>query len=162
LVVARLWNDGQRTERVLVSYSTRPLRKPAAPVVTRLRLPAPGAGDPWYALQNLKAAVRILATHPDSLRGRLCKALFHLAPVTARDFPESLRPEFEALRRDTTKNPSRMQRVVRGARFVEERSGTIAATVPYMRTKTLIRIAERLHDLCSRLSHELVNPVDDS
>jgi hypothetical protein len=102
LVVARIRNDGQRTERVLVSHSTRPRHKPAAPVVTLLRLPAPGAGDPWYALQNLKAAVRILATHPDSLRGRLCKALLHLAPVTARDLPESLRPEFESLRRDTT------------------------------------------------------------
>ena len=134
--------------------SQRSRHRAGSPVVVALRLPAPGAGDPSYALDKLEKAVRILATQPASLRERLCAALYSLSTVSARDIPEALRPEFEAIRRQATKNPPRMQRSVRNGRVVEESTGAIAATVGYMRIKTLTRLAERIYDLTDRLRDE--------
>lgn len=139
------------SRKSLVRSPAKPPLRSRAPVVMGLKLPAPGDGDPNYALQKLDDCVRILVTHPGPLRLRLREALYPLAIVTARDLPESLRPEFEDIRRRTNKNPSRPQKVIRGGRLADVESGTIDATVPFMRTDALVGIAERLLDLSERL-----------
>ena len=139
--------------------SARPSPDPQTPTVIGLKLPAPGRGDPTYALEKFDDCMRILATHAGPLRVRLREALYPLAVVSARDLPESLRPEFEDIWRQTNKNPSRPQQFVRGGPPADGESGTIDATVHFMRTKTLVRMAERLHDLAERLDALIRHPT---
>ena len=103
-------------------------------------------GDPGYALQKLELAILDLATGPGDIRSRL-KSVYkeHLHIINENDFPDSLKPEWNAIKKALTKKgPLRDE-------DGEVITGSIDRTLHRMWNKTASKIANNMLVLRDRL-----------
>ncbi len=107
--------------------------------------------DYHYTLSVLSKAVNALAVGRENLKGRLQSAMISLTPIHGGDFPPNLRSRFEALVRQCNKNPSKLVQVIYDGRVTTGPSGTLAATIPYMRWERAEAIAQEIVSLESEL-----------
>lgn len=120
-----------------------------------MRYQKPGVGDPYYALKTLEAAVHKLAVSPEDLRSRIGEAYIIFSPVTVYDLPEHLQADFAWIRHELTKNAPKIMPVIRDGHVVTESTGSLGATVPYIRKETLVRIASKIWQLTDQLREHL-------
>lgn len=113
------------------------------------------SGDPSYAQDTLEFAIYLLAIGKGDIKERLISAFTHLAPVTRADFPPELQKDFDWIVHSLTKNETKYERRLRDGEFVQESTGTLLATVRYMRHAKAIEIAKRMYELNERLKESL-------
>ena len=103
-------------------------------------------GDAGYALQKLELAILDLATGPGDIRSRLKSAYFeHLRIINENDLPDSLKPEWNAIKISLTKKGPLKDE------DGEVVSGSIDRTLHRMRDKTACNIANNILILRDRL-----------
>lgn len=110
-----------------------------------------------YAYSKFTMAVQVLATDPHEIKHRLMEAFNELVVLFERDMPDPLKEDLKWIKSTLTKNPPKMVRLVREGRLVEESTGRIGATVPYMRIKTAVSVAERICYVEARLRNEFMS-----
>ena len=114
-------------------------------------------GDAGYALQKLELAILDLATDPGDIRSRLRSIhINHLHVISETDFPDSLKPEWNAIIKALTK---------KGPLINEDGDvvvGSVDRTLHRMRNKTACTIANNILVLRDRLEGHLVDVASSS
>jgi hypothetical protein len=108
-----------------------------------------------YASEKLSMAIYRLAAGEGNIRGRLWESFIELAILSEQDFPEELRAEYRDIFKTLTKNQPRLVNRIVDGKAVKESSGKAGATIPYMRNKTAVAVAERIVKLAALLNEWL-------
>ncbi len=103
-----------------------------------------------YAREKLANAVYAMAIGTGPIKDRLHDAFLEIVPVSERDLPECLRPDYRWIRHELTKNPAK-QRALIGGKVVKGFEGRIGATLRTMRLKKAQEIARRICRLADQL-----------
>ncbi|MBC8312475.1 MAG: hypothetical protein H8E72_09215 [Candidatus Marinimicrobia bacterium] len=96
-------------------------------------------GDVNYAYDNFCEAVDRMAAHSGNIRERLHVAFIIFSSVKEDDFPDELKPDYCWIKEKLTKKEPIFH------------EGRVKATLYGMRTKTAIKIANRIVYLKNRL-----------
>jgi hypothetical protein len=107
--------------------------------------------DRDYARKQFHLAVYTLATHPGSIKERLMEAACYLVMVQPRHLPLALRDDVSRLMTTLTKSPSKTKTAVRGGTVTCESTGSLGATIPYMRNATAVKAAKAICAIEARL-----------
>lgn len=116
----------------------KPTEQPSEELIV-VRYTSVTRGDALYARDKLSMAVYALATGYGTLRSRLFDAYLEFHVLTSDDFPSSLRPDFEWIKRGLTK------------RQPHSDEGKVRATLRGMRKAKAMEIAVRISNLCDSL-----------
>ena len=110
---------------------------------------SPLKGDPSYAYGKLSIAIDTLAVGPGDIRERLHDAFVDFDAITAEDFPEKLREDYNWIVTHLTRFGPRL-----GASS-EICRGAIESTMSRVQRRTGVKIAKRVlklrHDLATHL-----------
>lgn len=113
--------------------------------------------DRQYARKQFHLAVYALATGPGTIKERLLEASCYLAMVQPGHLPRDLRDEFARLMAILTKNSAKTVTTVRFGRPVTESTGSLGATIPFMRKATAVMVAQTICAIEARLREGLIH-----
>ena len=108
-----------------------------------------------YASEKLAMAIYRLATGQGKIKVRLLESFIELAILSEQYFPEELRAEYRDIFKTLTKNQPRLVNRIVDGKIVEVSSSKAEATIPYMRIKTAVAVAESIVNLDARLNEWL-------
>ena len=94
-----------------------------------------------YIVEKLTTALRVLATHPGDVRKRLIRAHASFRTLQAKDFPESLQPDWIWIMQELTKSG----KVISCEGEIIKDS--VENTMSRIRNKTRTAIATRIYNI---------------
>jgi len=107
-----------------------------------------------YPIEKFGMAVHVLATNRHEIKTRLLEAFIEIVMLSEKDMPDALKEDFNWVKNTLTKNPPKTIRCLREGKVVEESTGSLGATVPYMRINKAVLVAERICYIETRLQNE--------
>ena len=109
-------------------------------------------GDPWYALDKLRAAIWKLATGAEGIKARLADAYIELAIIQEADLPPGVCECWKEIKSDLTRGKMQYESHVMAGELVQQPVGLLYSTLRYMRKDKATDIAKRICMLEAELS----------
>lgn len=100
--------------------------------------------DRYRAFNKLALVVHDLAVGKGKITDRLYEVGPEILSLNEKNFPEDLRSDFRWIRKMLTDKPAKMITIPQGGKMVQKSTGTLGATLRFMRHDKASIIAERI------------------